>query len=137
MWYGHIRDLFPTAEDCKGSRLPNVTKLHWAYVTPVKFLVCGFSFFFDFFNDLLASCFRAQASLTQFFFVSLIPSGILCIVGLVFFDLTRAILLWNSDHECCHDTSVVTAHVDHVVGFGIFVVFRVSSLHYDVVDFFL
>ena len=31
MWYGHIRDLFPTAEGCKGSRLPNVTRLHWAY----------------------------------------------------------------------------------------------------------
>ena len=33
MWYGHIRDLFPTAEGCMGSRLPNVTRLHWAYVS--------------------------------------------------------------------------------------------------------
>ena len=60
----------------------------------------------------------------------------LSLSGLSFFDITRAILLWNSDHECCHDTSVVTSHVDHVVGFCIFVVFQVSSLHYDVVDFF-
>ena len=30
MWHGHIRDLFPTAEGCKVSRLPNVTMLHWA-----------------------------------------------------------------------------------------------------------
>ena len=30
MWYGHIRDLFPTAEGCKGSRMPNVTMLQWA-----------------------------------------------------------------------------------------------------------
>ena len=30
MWYGNIRDLFHTAEGCKGSRLPNVTMLHWA-----------------------------------------------------------------------------------------------------------
>ena len=30
MWYGHNRDLFPTAEGCMGSRLPNVTLLHWA-----------------------------------------------------------------------------------------------------------
>ena len=30
MWYGHIRDLFPTAEGCMGSRMPNVTRLHWA-----------------------------------------------------------------------------------------------------------
>ena len=53
------------------------------------------------------------------------------------FHFTTAILLRCSDHECCHDTSVVTAHVDHVVGFGIFVVFMVSSLDYDVVDLFL
>ena len=33
MWYGHTRDLFPTAEGCKGSRLPNVARLHWAYVS--------------------------------------------------------------------------------------------------------
>ena len=30
MWYGHIRDLSPTAEGCMGGRLPNVTLLHWA-----------------------------------------------------------------------------------------------------------
>ena len=41
------------------------------------------------------------------------------------------------DYECCHDTSVVTAHVDHVVGFSIFTVFQVSSLDQDVVDLFV
>ena len=30
MWYGHIRDLSPTAEGCMGGRLPDVTLLHWA-----------------------------------------------------------------------------------------------------------
>ena len=30
MLNGHIRDLFPTAEGCMGSRVPNVTLLHWA-----------------------------------------------------------------------------------------------------------
>ena len=30
MWYCHIRDLFPTAGGCMGSRLPNATMLHWA-----------------------------------------------------------------------------------------------------------
>ena len=30
MWYGHIRDLSPSAEGCKGGRMPNVTRLHWA-----------------------------------------------------------------------------------------------------------
>ena len=33
LWYGHIRDLFATAEGCKVSRLPNVTMLHLAYVS--------------------------------------------------------------------------------------------------------
>ena len=48
-----------------------------------------------------------------------------------------AVLLRSSGHECCHDISVVTAHVDHAVGFGIFVVFQVSSLGYDVINLFL
>ena len=43
----------------------------------------------------------------------------------------------SSDHECRHDTSVVAAHLDHVVCLGIFVVFQVSSLGYDVVDLLL
>ena len=30
MWYGHIRDLSPTAKGCMGGRTPNVTMLHWA-----------------------------------------------------------------------------------------------------------
>ena len=33
MWYAHIRDLFPTAESCKGGRFPNVTRLHWLCVS--------------------------------------------------------------------------------------------------------
>ena len=41
------------------------------------------------------------------------------------------------NHECSHDTSVVAAHVDHVVGFSIFVVFQVSSLDQNVVDLLL
>ena len=30
MWYGHIRDLSPTAEGCMGGLLPSVTTLRWA-----------------------------------------------------------------------------------------------------------
>ena len=44
------------------------------------------------------------------------------------------IFFWCIDHECSHDTSVVAAHVDHVVGFGIFAVFQVSPLGQDAVD---
>ena len=33
MWHAHIRDLFTTAEGCERSRLPNVTRLHWACVS--------------------------------------------------------------------------------------------------------
>ena len=28
MWYGHIRDLSPTADGCMGGRAPNATMLH-------------------------------------------------------------------------------------------------------------
>ena len=33
MWQTHIRDLSPTAEGCKGGRLPNVTRLPWVCVS--------------------------------------------------------------------------------------------------------
>ena len=42
---------------------------------------------------------------------------------LVMFILSR-----HGDRESRHDTSVVASHVDHVVGFGIFIVSQVSSL---------
>ena len=45
-----------------------------------------------------------------------------------FYCLVMASLSRRGDRECCHDTSVVTSHVDHVVGFGVFVVSQVSSL---------
>ena len=56
---------------------------------------------------------------------------------LVFVCITGAIHFRCIDYECCHDTSVVTAQVDHVVGFSILTVFQVSSLDQDVVDLFL
>ena len=40
-------------------------------------------------------------------------------------------------HECCHSTSVVAAHVDHVVGISIFTVFQLSSLDQYVINLFL
>ena len=42
----------------------------------------------------------------------------------------------DGDHERCHDTSVDTSHVDHVVGLGIFSVSQVSSLGQYVVNLF-
>ena len=63
-----------------------------------QFHICGFSFFFDFFNELLVSCFELRL-----LFASLIPSVIFVVPDFVFFSITRAILLWRGDHECCHD----------------------------------
>ena len=68
-----------------------------------------FSFFcgggiFDYFNDFLVSFFELGHFNTDVF-------------QLVYFFLA----------ECCHDTSVVTSHVDHVIGFGVLDVFPVSS----------
>ena len=51
----------------------------------------------------------------------------LCCIEFSFFCLAMATFFRRSDPERCHNTSAVTAHVDHVVGFGIFVVFQVSS----------
>ena len=45
-----------------------------------------------------------------------------------FNSLVMATLSKHGDRESCHDTSVVTSHVDHVVGFGIFIVSQLSSL---------
>ena len=42
--------------------------------------------------------------------------------------LTMVVLSRHVDRERCHDTSVVTSHVDHVVGLGVFSVSQVSSL---------
>ena len=42
----------------------------------------------------------------------------------------------HGDHESSHDTSVVTSHVDHVVGLGIFSVSQISSLGQNVVNLF-
>ena len=61
-------------------------------------------------------------------FVSLCAYILLCFFKLVFVCIMGAILLWCIDYECCHDASLVTAHVDHVIGFSIFTVFQVSSL---------
>ena len=48
-----------------------------------------------------------------------------------------ATLSKRGDRESCHDTSVVTSNVDHVVDFGVFVVSQVSSLGQNVVDLVL
>ena len=42
----------------------------------------------------------------------------------------------RGDHESSPDTSVVTSHVDYVVGFGIFSVPQISSLGQNVVNLF-
>ena len=47
----------------------------------------------------------------------------------VFLEILVMVLLSKrGDRESRHDTSVVTSHVDHVVGFGVLVVSQISSL---------
>ena len=60
------------------------------------------------------------------FFVRLFSDVLLRCSELVFVCFMVAIFFWCIDHECSHDTSLVAAHVDHVIGFGIFVVFTRS-----------
>ena len=89
-------------------------------------LRCGFFLrrrFFKtyFFDDLLVSFsssmfFCLDAILMLYFFVFSI------------YSLVMAVFSRRGDRESCHDTSVVTSHVDHVVGLGVFIVSQVSSL---------
>ena len=46
------------------------------------------------------------------------------------------VLLKHGDRENSHNTSVVTSHVDHVDGLGIFSVSQISSLGQNVVNLF-
>ena len=61
------------------------------------------------------------------FFVCLFSDVLLCCIELVFVCLTEVVFLRSIDHECSHDTTVVAAHVDSVIGFGVFAVFQVPS----------
>ena len=79
----------------------------------------------------MVSFFRTQASHHQCLF-QFCP---FCRFFAFFF--TTAIFLPDSDRKCCNNTSVVTAHVDHVVGLGIFVEFQVFSFDNDVLDLLL
>ena len=48
--------------------------------------------------------------------------------------LDTNVLLRHGDRENSHDTSVVTSHVDHVVGLGIFSVSQISSFGQKLVN---
>ena len=78
-----------------------------------------------------------DASLFLFFFLKGLCTDLFrCSPSLlVIACIARAILFLCFDHECCHNTSVVTAHANHVVGFSIFAVSQVSS--FDHQAFFL
>ena len=98
------------------------------------FLVAAFlSFFFD---DILVSFFELNLLNFDAFFC-LVASLMLYHVVFSLSIRIMVVLSRHGDRESCHVTSVVTAHVDHVIGFGIFVVFQVSSLYQDAVDLLL
>ena len=61
-----------------------------------------------------------------------------CMLNRVLFTciLDMNVLLKHGDRESSHDTSVVTSHVDHVVGLGIFSVSQISSLGQKAVNLF-
>ena len=79
--------------------------------------------------------FRAQASQLQCF-CRFDPSLLSLLYRVDLFLSSNGILI-RTDHESCHYASVVTVHVDHVVGFSIFIVFQGVSLAQDVVSLLL
>ena len=50
--------------------------------------------------------------------------------------LVMVVLSKHGDRESSHDTSVVTSHVDHVIGLGVFIVSQEFSLGQYVVNLF-
>ena len=56
--------------------------------------------------------------------------------GFFLFLLGKDVFPRHGDHESSHDTSVVTSHVDHVVGLGVFDVSHISSLGQNAVNLF-
>ena len=72
--------------------------------------------------------FSSSGFSTLMFFSCLVASLMLYHVVFSFSILVMVILSKHGDRESRHDTSVVTSHVDHVVGFGVIVVSQLSSL---------
>ena len=91
------------------------------------FLWRRFSFYY-YFSMISWYLFSSSSFSTSMFFLfgSHLSCFIMSCFPLVF--LQMVILSKRGDRESRHDTSVVTSHVDHVVGFGVFVVSQVSSL---------
>ena len=84
-------------------------------------------FSFDFFEDVLVSFF--ELGLLNFnVFSCFVAPFMLHHVVFSFYILEMVTLSRRGDRESCHDTSVVTSHVDHVVGFGVIAASQVSSL---------
>ena len=76
----------------------------------------------------------SRFSTSMFFLLGRVPHALLCRVFSCI--LIMVVLSKHGDRESCHDTSVVTFQVGHVVGFGVFIVSQVSSLGYCVVMLF-
>ena len=84
-------------------------------------------FFFEFFSMIPWYLFSSSGFSTSMFFqLGHFFHALSCRIFPEVFAM--ATLSRRGDRESCHDTSVVTSHVDHVVGFGVLVVSQVSSL---------
>ena len=70
--------------------------------------------------------------LVCFFLVFNIPNRLMFFV----FPPGMSVLFWRADQESSHDTSMVTIHVDHVIGLSVLHISQVCSLGQNVVNFF-
>ena len=79
----------------------------------------------------MISCYFSTSRLQFFCLVTF-----LLLNHVVFFSciVTMVVLSRHGDRVSSHDTSVVTSHVDHVVGLGVFTVSQVPSLGQYVVN---
>ena len=72
--------------------------------------------------------FFSSSSFTAIFVFLCLVAFIILNRVLFSFILDMDVLPKHGDHERSHDTSVVTSHVDHVVGLGILSVSQISTL---------
>ena len=90
-------------------------------------LLCGFFFCGGVFFSMISWYLFSSSGFSTSMFLSvwsLLPYHVV----FPFKILVMVILSRRGDRERRHDTSLVTSHVDHVVGFGVLVVSQVSSL---------
>ena len=128
---------YPLCRRCCFSALQLSSSLLFVHLHVVPDRILRLHFLFDLFFELLVSFFERGRFLITVLFIGLGADILHFIPLLVIVCIMVGILFLCINHECCHNTSVVAAHVDDVIGFSIFTESQVSSFDQFVINLFL